>query len=152
MAIQRWEPLTEMDGMRRMLDRMVESMWPGFGRMGTGALDAPRLIVPNIEVYIKDDEAVITAELPGLDPKDVKVEITPEAVHITGEVRREEEVTEDNYFRSERQFGRLERVLPLPQRVREEDAKATFNHGILTIRAPLAAPQQKPKVRQLQIE
>ena len=152
MALMRWEPMAEMDSMRRMMDRMMEQI--GGGRMFAGlpALEGSRGFAPSVEVYATDDEVVITAELPGMRPEDVDVEITEDAVHLTGELKKESEIKEDNYYRSERQYGHFERVVPLPNRIKDDQAKASFKHGVLTIRAPFAEPVKKPQTRKLAID
>lgn len=152
MSLIRWNPLEEMERMQHEMERLMGR----FGMMrGTGNLpqtDVARLLTPNVEVYTTDNEVVAKAELPGIEPGDVSVEITEEAIHLSGELKQEQEIKEDNYFRSERQYGRFERVIPLPNRIKEDEAKAAFKNGVLTIRAPLAEEVQKPKARKLQIE
>lgn len=159
MALMKREPFTEIDSMRKYMDRMFEQMMGGNlglmggrGMFGMPMLESNRMFSPNIEVYTTDKEVVLKAELPGLDAKDVNVEVTEDAVHLNGELKREEEIKEDNYFRTERQYGMFERIIPLPNRVRDADAKATFKNGVLTIRAPLAEEVKKPQARKLRIE
>lgn len=156
MSIMRWSPLEEMETVRRQMDRLFDQMIGGstFGRSFAGLpqLESARVFAPNVEVYTTDKEVVIQAELPGIDPKNVNVEITEEAVHLTGELKKEEEIKEDNYYRSERQYGHFERVVPLPNRIKDQEAKATFKNGLLTIRAPLAEEVKKPQARKLKIE
>jgi HSP20 family protein len=147
MSLIRWSPFEEVEAMRRQMDRMLEQFVGGQGGQ------SPLLVtMPRLEVYTTDDDVVIKAELPGMEPADVQVEVSEESVHITGELKREEEVNEDNYHRTERQFGSFERVIPLPNRIKEGEAKATFKNGVLTIRAPLAEVVKKPQARKLAIE
>ena len=149
MSMTRWEPLAEMDAMRHAMDRMFSQMLPAFGRLPS--LDL-RAFSPNVEVYQTDKEVVIQAELPGIDPKHVTVEATEDSVHLSGELRKESEVKEDNYYRTERQFGQFDRIVPLPNRIRDQEVKATFKHGLLTIRAPLAEEVKRPQARKIRIE
>ncbi len=152
MALTRWEPLAEMESMRRAMDRVFEQF--GGGRMlgGLPSLEGGRGFAPSIEVYATDNEVVVSAELPGIGPDDVTVEITDEAVHLTGELKKESEIKEDNYYRTERQYGHFERVVPLPNRIKDDQAKASFKNGVLTIRAPFAEPVKKPQSRKLSID
>lgn len=155
MALMRWEPFSEIESMRRVMDRMFDQVLGGThaGRMpGMAQLDFGRAFTPNVEVYQTGNEVVIKAELPGLDPKDVHVEILEDQVMLTGELKQESEIKEDNYFRSERQYGHFERVVPLPNRIKDGEAKASFKNGVLTVRAPLAEEVKKPQSRKLQIE
>ncbi|MBU6427894.1 MAG: Hsp20/alpha crystallin family protein, partial [Cyanobacteria bacterium REEB65] len=86
---------------------------------------------------------VVTAELPGLDIKDINVEIAENRIVLSGQTRRESEIREENYFRSERSFGSFQRSIALPDRVLEDQVTATFENGILTIRAPLLEPTER---------
>jgi HSP20 family protein len=152
MAMMRWEPLGELESMRRMMDRMLENMGGSrlFGHLPS--LEGGRTFMPNVEVFTGEDEVVVTAELPGIDPEDVEVEITEDSIHLCGESKREEEIREDTYFRSERQYGRFDRTIALPERIKDAEARASFKNGVLTIRAPLAEPLKKAQARKLKIE
>jgi HSP20 family protein len=153
MALMRWEPMGEIESMRRTMDRMLGQMLGGTSTLaGLPTLEAGRAFMPSVEVYTTENEVVVKAELPGLEAKDVNVEVLEDAVHLTGDLKKEEEIKEDNYYRSERQYGHFERMIPLPNRVKEGEAKANFKHGVLTIRAPLAEEVKKPQGRKLQIE
>lgn len=152
MALMRWEPMAEMDSMRRLMDRMMGELGGGRLFAGMPTLEGGRGFAPSVEVYTTEDEVVVSAELPGIRPEDVAVELTEQAVHLSGELKKETEIKEDNYYRTERQYGHFERIVPLPERIKDDQAKATFKHGVLTIRAPFAEPVKKPQARKLQIE
>jgi len=149
-SLTRWNPLEEMERMRQEMDRFIGE----FGMRGSGLpqLAAGAAMMPNVEVYQTDKEVVVKAEVPGMEPGDVNIEVTEDAVHLTGELKKEEEIKEDNYYRSERQYGNFERVIPLPDRIKDDQAKATFKNGVITIRAPLAEEPKKPQARKLRIE
>ena len=151
MALMRRDPLSEIDAMRRSMEQLVDSMMGG-GLPAMPVLGMGRAFSPNVEVYATDADVVIKAELPGLEAKDVELEITEEAVRLSGEMHKEEEIEEDNYYRSERQYGHFERLIPLPNRVKDDQAKASFKNGVLTIRAPLAEEVKKLQARKLEIE
>jgi HSP20 family protein len=151
MSLMRWKPQNELETLRAQLDRLFDQMMGGFFQ-GLPALDPTRAFVPNFEVYTTDHELVVSAELPGMDPQDVEVEVTPEAVHVVGERKKETEIKEDNYYRTERHYGRFERVVPLPYRVKDAEAKASYKHGVLSIRLPFAEEVKPPKSRKLLVE
>lgn len=153
MSVVRWNPLDEMETMRRQMDRMMEQVL-GRGGLpgGLPSLDLSRAFAPNIEVYTTEKDVVVKAELPGIEPDRVEIDLTEDAVHLSGTLEHEEEISEDNYHRSERRYGQFERLIPLPERIKQDDAKATFKNGVLTIRAPLAEPAKKPQARKLKIE
>lgn len=91
--------------------------------------------LPSVDVYETDDEVVIKAETPGMKKDDLQVSATPEAITISGETSREDEVREENFLRRERRRGRFSRTIPLPTAIKPEETKAKFEDGVLEIRA-----------------
>jgi HSP20 family protein len=132
--------------MQRMADEM--DRWFddfGFGRRWlrpswreTGA----ELWAPEVEVFHKNNELTIRADLPGLRREDVTVDITDNEVTIQGERKHEKEEEREGYYRSERGYGRFCRVIPLPEGAISDQAKATFTDGVLEITMP-APPASK---------
>lgn len=150
MSLMSWNPLSELEVMRQQMDRVFSQMVAN-GRM-LPLLEPSRMLLPHVDVFTSGKDVILTAELPGLEPKDVTVEVSDQSIHITGESRRQHEVNEENYVRSERQYGHFERIIPLPYRIKDQEAKAAFKHGVLTIRAPLAEELKLPKARKLTVE
>lgn len=101
---------------------------------------------PTADVYERGDDVVVEAELPGFDIRDVEVTTTEDTVTIKGESKREQEVEEQNVYRSERQYGSIFRSFDLPSPIDPEQAKASFRNGVLTVRAPKAQPARGRKV------
>jgi HSP20 family protein len=89
---------------------------------------------PSVEVSDHGKELHVTAELPGLEEKDVNVEIDEGVLTISGEKRTEVEDEKRRY--SERSYGRFERRLALPDDVDEDNVKAAFKNGVLTLTLP----------------
>lgn len=144
MRVMRWEPLTEHDRMRRQMERMLGN------ERGRGV--ATETFLPNVEVYETDREAVVNVELPGLDPKDVSVEISEDAITVSGKVNCSSEIPEGACFVTERQYGTFGRTVPLPDRIKDQEAKATFKNGLLTVRAPLMLESKRSQPRKVPIE
>ena len=139
---------------RRIADEM-DRMMSGFG---LGPQWAPASIwraadaslwAPDIDVYQKDDQLVIKADLPGLRKDEVSVEIADDTVTIQGERKTERQEDREGYFRSERSYGSFCRVIPLPEGAMTDQAKATFHDGVLEVTLP--APPQATKGRKLEI-
>src|SRR4030095_7195584 len=107
------------------------------------------LWAPEIDVYQKDDQLVIKADLPGLSKDEVSVEIADDAVTIQGERKTEHQEDREGYFRSERSYGSFCRVVPLPEGAMTDQAKASFHDGVLEVTLP--APPQATKSRKLEI-
>ena len=109
----------------------------------------PRAFVPQIDVQQRDDSVVVRVDLPGTAPADVQLRIENRALIIEGERRDERKVDEGSIVRTERVYGRFQRVIPLPEGADEESAEARFANGVLevTIKTP-----QRRKGRQIQIQ
>jgi HSP20 family protein len=137
-------PFRAMQRMADEMDRLFDDF--GFGRRGlrppswreTGA----ELWAPEVEVFQKNHEFTIRADLPGLKREDVTVDITDNDVTIQGERKHEKEEKREGYYRSERGYGSFCRVIPLPEGAISEQAKANFKDGVLEITMP-APPASK---------
>ena len=117
---------------------------PGMAQAGGG------LFSPPIEMSERDGQLTICADLPGLSKDDVHVEVTDDALVITGERRSEHEERQEGMFRSERSYGTFHRQIPLPEGVNAEQATATFKDGVLKVTMP--APQRQARGRRIDIQ
>jgi HSP20 family protein len=102
---------------------------------------------PVIDVDETDDEVVVTAELPGLDPDDFVVEITGERMVIRGEKKHQASHTRRGYTYSERRYGAFARALQLPCEVDVDKAKARYNRGILRVVLPKTEHAKATRVK-----
>jgi HSP20 family protein len=102
-------------------------------------------------VFERGDRLVTKVDLPGVKKEDVSVEVADGQLSLSGERKQESEEKNDNFYRSEREYGSFFRSVPLPEGVKIEDVKATFADGVLEVSIPLAA-RSEAKVRKVQIE
>ena len=119
------------------IDRVFEDFWRRFG------LPIPQLwddgdgvgsgLVPRVDVRETDNEVEVVAELPGMDEAGIDVSLAPGMLTIRGEKRSERDEEKEGYVLRERSFGRVERVVPLPDGLDLDSAKATFKNGVLTV-------------------
>ena len=124
--------------MRRMHDEMDRMMADAFGgRAGAGAMGGLGGWSPAVEVSEGENELNVCAELPGLKPEDVKVEVTDEALVIEGERKQEREEKQGGRWHSERSYGRFFRTIPLPEGANADQARADFKNGELRITIPV---------------
>jgi HSP20 family protein len=105
---------------------------------------------PAIEVTERDGKYNVRAELPGLSPNDVKVEVANDALVIQGERKVEREEKDGGVQRTERQYGLFYRNIPLPEGADVDHANAKFQNGMLEVTIPV--PQQKEQRRSIPIE
>jgi HSP20 family protein len=111
-----------------------ERSWPG---------KMVSLQMPAVDVYEESDEVVVKAELPGLSKEDIDVTLTDSTLTLKGERKKEEEVKEKNFYRSERSRGSFVRSIELPSEVKTDQTKASFKNGILEIRLPKTEEAKK---------
>lgn len=132
-----------------LMRRMSEEMDRAFGEF-SGSNGNTGLWTPAIEVSQRDGQYVIQAELAGLKPEDVKVEITEDGLAIEGERKFEREEDRGNVHRSERRYGAFYRFIPLPEGANAEQARAKFENGVLEIDVPVS--KQESGRRQIPVE
>jgi HSP20 family protein len=124
------------------MDKLWETFMPAPWRSRT---IGRQRIMPALDVFEKEGKLQINAELPGMTDKDIEIEITDDALTISGEKRDEREVKEDNYYRSERSYGRFRRQVALPAGADTDHAEATFKDGVLKIAIPVEATATSAK-------
>jgi HSP20 family protein len=129
MVFVRWQPFSEMQNLRRQMDRMFEELEQANS-------DLTKTWSPAIELQDTNDSLILRAEIPGVEGKDLDVHVTREAVSIAGETRQERKTDERGYFRSEFRYGKFQRVIPLPVHVKNDQVQAEFKNGILTLTLP----------------
>jgi HSP20 family protein len=129
-------------GLHRELDRMLEDFgrFPSFGSLETKGL------MPATDVVETDKEIEITAELPGLEEKDVQIDLSDNVLTIRGEKKAEKEEKDKNYRLVERSYGSFYRSLELPAGVDANAVKATIANGVLKVTVPKPAPAQAKKI------
>lgn len=99
---------------------------------------------PVVDVYEDENNFVIKAELPGIDKKDISIDLKDRILKLKGERSADNEVKEDNYYHRERVSGKFERVFTLPGEIAPEKIKADYKDGVLKIEVP-KPEKQKPK-------
>ena len=139
-AVAPWRPFMGLTHWERDMDRMMEDF---FGRRARpwwpeswSRTDEHELRAPAVDVFEEKDDIVVKAELPGIEKDNIEVNLTDHTLTIKGEKKKEEEVKEENYYRSERSYGSFVRTVELPKDVRADKVKAAFKNGILEVRMP----------------
>ena len=148
---------TLRDDIDRAFDRMFKD-WPRFGALtapdffgGTEFFGKATAIGPRVDVTEDDDAYEITAEMPGVEEKDVDVTVRDDRLTLRGEKKTEKEEKKKDYHMTERSYGSFERSFRLPGNVDAANIKAEFAKGILTLTLPKTA-EAKARERKIAIK
>jgi HSP20 family protein len=126
--LQRWEPFRELDQLHEHMDRLMQGVWSPAGGGNGGAW------LPVTDIEETDDAWVIEAELPGVDRKDVNVEMRDSELIISGEIKEKER--KGVLRRQTRKAGEFEYRVTLPGDSDAEHIEANLHDGVLTVRVP----------------
>ena len=154
-----WEPF---EALHKEVDRIFEDFTSGFGRraLGRRVSEAEPLLryetsfefsAPVVDVVEKEKEYQISAELPGLEEKDVEVSVADDMLTIKGQKKEEKEEKAKNYYLSERRYGAFQRSFQLPSGVDAEKIEANFRKGVLTVTLP-KTPEAQKKEKKIEIK
>ncbi|MGB5926077.1 MAG: Hsp20/alpha crystallin family protein [Dehalococcoidia bacterium] len=141
MAIERWQPFSELMSLRQAMDKLFED---SFVRPSRALAALGEVTVPALDVYQTPDEVAVKATLPGVKPEDLSIDITGDTLTIRGETKAEEEVKKEDYLYQERWYGSFSRSVVLPGGLKTDKAEATMEDGVLTLTIP-KAEEVKPK-------
>ncbi len=158
-----WRPRGDLSGaddnrpfwfLHRQVNELFNDFFRDFGRPYWLALPNAELskqraevLLPCIDVAQTDQAIQVTAELPGLDEKDIEVTLENQALVIKGNKKQESEETKKNYQLTERSYGEFLRVIPLPEEIKKEEVKAQFKKGVLSITIPKAEQAKEERKR-----
>lgn len=140
MAIIRWQPFREIDSLQREMNRLFDRM--------NGPADWENMataFVPPAEISETPDAIHLKLEIPGIDAKDLDVQVTADSVSISGERKSETHIEEDGMTRTEFRYGKFQRVIPLPARIENTKVEAEHKNGVLRLSLP-KAEEEKNKV------
>ncbi|RXH23999.1 molecular chaperone Hsp20 [Bradyrhizobium nanningense] len=146
-APEAWRPF---EALRREVDRLfedfgTEDFWRRPFRSLAAFEKAQKLVArPAVDVTESDKAFEITAELPGLDEKNIEVNVANGGLTIKGEKKEEKEEKQKGYYVSERSYGSFERYFSLPDGVDADKIEASFKNGVLKVTLPKTAEAQKP--------
>lgn len=141
MTLARFSPMSDFVSLREAMDRLFEdsvikpTMWTGLG--------AGQIAVP-VDLWETNDAYHLRADLPGLAPGDIDINVTSESVAISGETKAQQDVANDGWLRQERRVGKFQRAFTLPVQIDPDKVQATFTNGVLELVVP-KADQVKPR-------
>lgn len=138
MSVTRWDPFRDMLSLREAMSNLLEDSYVAPRGMHAG-------INSNLALDVKEqaDDFVITAALPGVKPEDVDISVLGETLRIQAQIKEvreagENEKQDGRWLVRERRYGTIQRTLTLPTQVKADQARAAFEHGVLTLTLPKA--------------
>lgn len=140
-VIARWDPFREFSTLQ---DRMNRLFRESYGPEGRDESLTTSQFAPPVDVYEDEHNVVLKVEVPGIDEKDIDVQVENNVLTVHGERKVEKEEKEENFRRIERQYGSFTRTFTLPSTVDAERIQADYDKGVLKIVLPKKA-EAKPK-------
>lgn len=147
-GITRSDIFDELEEMRKDMEEVFGSRTFG-RRFPELRLIEQQAWTPSVDMFEQNNELVVRADLPGLDPKDIRVTLEHDVLTIEGERKHEKEIKEESFFRREATFGKFLRRMGLQPGLKPEDMKATYKKGVLEVRLPRV---KAPAAKQIPIE
>jgi len=135
-ALTRWEPFTELGELRNRLDRI-------FGEMAIGREAAWS---PAVDVVRDDGNLVVRADVPGIKPEEVKIEVEDDILTVSGSHEETREEKDEQYLRRERRYGSFSRSMALPAGVEAKKIKAKTHDGVVEVTIPLPKEREQERV------
>ncbi|MBU7582591.1 MAG: Hsp20/alpha crystallin family protein [Nostoc sp. TH1S01] len=146
MALVRWNPWLEINTIQRQLNSLfAEEMLP------STLLDRSFAKVPAAELQETEEAILLKLEVPGIEAKDLDVQVTEKAVYVSGERKSETKTEGKGITKSEFHYGKFQRLIPLPTRIQNTNVTADYKDGILNLTLPKAEDEKK-KVVKLNLE
>lgn len=140
MALVRLNPWQEFNAMQRQINRLFDEE-----TLPTAFLNRGLSRVPAAELKETEDAILLLLELPGIEPKDLDLQVTENAVYLSGERKSEAKSEDKGVIKSEFHYGKFQRVIPLPARIQNTNVTADYKDGILNLTLP-KAEEEKNKV------
>jgi HSP20 family protein len=136
-TLTRWDPFTELGELRSRFDRPFDEWLHG----------RERALTPAIDVVREDGHLVVRADLPGIKPEEVKIEVEDDILTISGEHMESKEEKDENYLRRERRYGSFSRSMTLPVGINAKQIKAKTHDGVVEVTIPLPDEAKKETVK-----
>lgn len=144
------QAIAQFEGLREEIDRLFDDFGQGIFRLPLARSlfraepFQQGVALPAVDAVETDKDYRLTAELPGLEAKDIEVKLANGTLTIRGEKKSQKEETKGDYYLSERHYGSFERSFAVPQGVDREAIEARFDKGVLTLTLPKTPEAQKP--------
>ena len=151
MTLVKWNPTNELSSIEKRMRKFFEDFdTPFTGNWGLTNWDS-RVFTPRVDVTEDNENLYVHAELPGVDKKEIKINLNGDVLTISGEKKFEQKDEKKNYYRVERNYGSFSRSFTLPAEVQHDKISAEFNDGVLKVTLP-KTEQAKVVERQIEVK
>jgi HSP20 family protein len=137
--LSRWDPFREMMTLRNAMDRLFESSF-----VGPDFVWHPEAAHLAVDVIENQDEFLVKASVPGINPDDLEITWSNNVLTIKGEIKAETDVEEQHYLMRERRYGSFSRSFSLPTNINPDSIQANYSDGVLVLKLP-KVEEAKPK-------
>ncbi len=144
MQLTRWIPRNGGFGFGSGLDRVFDDFF--FPSNTWARREKAKKWSPSVDIFDDEDNIVLKAELPGVDKKDITIDLENRVLTIKGERSFEDAEKKDNYYRRERVFGTFERAFTIPEDIDAEQIKASYKDGVLEVQVPKPEKKEPRKI------
>ena len=129
------------------MKRDIDRLWDSFFEEGLRSrVEGEEEWLPALDRAETDNEIVVKAEVPGMDPKDIDISLSDGMLTIKGEKKQEREEKESDYHLIERSYGAFSRSVQLPKEVQRNKIKASYKNGVLSITLPKSEEAKKKEI------
>ncbi len=132
--------IKEFNNLRQQMDKLFDDLAHEQPHLGVFAKAEETPWTPAIELQENETELLLKAQLPGIKPEELDIQVSENAVFLSGEHQEETKTTEKGMFRSEFHYGQFKRVIPLPAAIKREQVKAEMVSGLLTLTMTKTVP------------
>ncbi|MGB3639395.1 MAG: Hsp20/alpha crystallin family protein [Rivularia sp. (in: cyanobacteria)] len=153
MSEKNWHPLKDIDSLRHQMNNLFDEVMHKSSNkiVNNSSSCIPKLEnatwEPAIEIKETDANLILQAQVPGIEPKDLDIHVTKDAVSISGEHEEQKVRNEKGIYRTEFEYGHFQRIIPLPMCVEYNQVKAEIHNGLLTLRLPKSHTEKHDVVK-----
>jgi len=144
MALIRWQPFRELDELQQEMNRVFDNL--GYNSLARQT-DGLTSFVPPAEMEETEDAVLIRLEVPGINPEDIDIQASAEAISIRGERKSESKTEEKGMTRTEFRYGSFQRVIPLSTRINHNQVEAEYENGVLELTLPKVEETKQKAVK-----
>lgn len=153
MSLKKWHPGKDINSLRHQMNSLFDELVHPSNKeaVNNSASAIPKVEnatwEPAVEIKETDDNLILQAQVPGIEPSDLDIHVTKDAVSISGEHQEQKVHNEKGIYRSEFEYGHFQRIIPLPMCVEYNQVKAEIHNGLLTLSLPKSQTEKHDVIK-----